>query len=259
METKIIAIANQKGGVGKTATTLNLGLALTEKGYNVLLVDVDHQSNLSSCLGFEPDGYPTIDTFIIQRAQMQPLSETDKAIRRSKLGIDYIPCSLALSRAEGDLWHSFSRERVLSSVLEDIVPKDRYHFVLIDNHSSLGIILNNVMIASDYVLIPVQTKAFSKDAVVDMLNLIKMLQHHSLNPKLKVLGLLPSMTSDDATHRSNIALLHETWPELVLPHSIQNNAHINSCLNLGKSLTKYKKVFPMYSDVAADILNRLEV
>ena len=140
---KIISIANQKGGVGKTTTTLNLGTALALKGFKVLLIDLDPQANLSSYLGFEGDGNPTISNMMMTIAANAKITADDfrSCVRVSAENkISYIPSDINLANAESYLMNALSRETVLKRILkrENI---DEYDYVLIDCLPSLGILL----------------------------------------------------------------------------------------------------------------------
>ena len=154
--TKVIALANQKGGVGKTTTSVNLGIGLARQGKLVLLIDADAQGNLTDSLGWnEPDKLPVSLATIMSKVIMEERIEPDEGILHHAEGIDLMPANIELSAMEVSLVNTMSREIVLRNYLKEV--KGKYDYVLIDCMPSLGMITVNALAAADSVIIPVQS------------------------------------------------------------------------------------------------------
>ena len=185
---KIIAIANQKGGVGKTTTTSNLGIGLAKQGKRVLLVDADAQGSLTASLGFtEPDKLEetlaTVMANIINDVEM----EDDYGILRHEEGIDLMPGNIELSGLEVSLVNVMSRELVMRSYIEQV--KERYDYILIDCMPSLGMLTINALAAADSVIVPVQAHYLPLKGMTQLMKTIGKVQRQ-LNPNLKIDGVL---------------------------------------------------------------------
>ena len=189
--TRTIAIAMQKGGVGKTTTAINLAAALTKLGQHVLAVDLDAQSNLTQHAGFDPEQMsPTI--YDPLKAEVDGLDgDAADAIYETKEGFHLLPSQPELSLVEVALINTLSRERVLTSILEDV--RSRYDFVLIDCSPSLGLLVINALTAADSVIIPVQTDYLAARGAFMILSSIETVKRKKLNPQLEVEGILLTM------------------------------------------------------------------
>lgn len=183
---KIIAIANQKGGVGKTTTTFNLGACLSKAGRKVLLIDADAQANTTSGIGMEPeDDDPTIYECLVDG-----LPAREAVMHTAIDGLDIICSNMNLVGAEVELRSFTDREKVLFRVLEPL--RNEYDYILIDCSPSLGIITVNALTASDSVLIPVQAEYFALEGISQLLNTIRIIKSR-LRPQLEIEGFLLTM------------------------------------------------------------------
>lgn len=189
--TRIIAIAMQKGGVGKTTTAINLSAALTNFGQSVLAVDLDAQGNLTQHAGFDPEQLsPTIYDSL--KAEVDGLeSDAAYAIYETAEGFHLLPSQPELSLVEVSLINTLSRERVLSNILDGV--SCNYDFVLIDCSPSLGLLVINALTAADSVLIPVQTDYLAARGAFMILSSIETVRRKKLNPNLQVEGILLTM------------------------------------------------------------------
>jgi chromosome partitioning protein len=244
---KTISIANQKGGVGKTTTALNLASALKLKGKSVLLIDLDPQGNLSNYLGFADDDKPTIGELMYKVVEGKPADLTS-AIRTSESndGLQYIPANINLANAEFYLSSAISRETVLRRVLLNLSDFD---FVIIDCLPSLGILLLNALAASDELLIPVQTQTFALAGLDQLMNIYNIVKS-GLNPKIHLLGILPTMadkTNMTATVKNGLAEDYgDTVFKTVISKSIEAAYSVEKkkslCLTGGKLGIEYMAV-----------------
>lgn len=190
----VIAISNQKGGVGKTTTTLSLGVALSKLGKKVLLLDADPQGDLTICMGYyeqeiekkSQEKMKTIATLIGGYINDIPLDINDVILHHEE-NIDLIPSNLDLSAMEIPLLNAMNREVVIKNCLKGI--KDKYDYILIDCMPSLGMITINALAAADKVVIPVQTQYLSLKSVSQLMDTVSRVKNH-INPKLEVGGIL---------------------------------------------------------------------
>ena len=188
---KVIAIANQKGGVGKTTTTVNLGIGLARQGKKVLLIDADAQGNLTDSLGWnEPDKLPVSLASIMTKVIQDEPFEPDEGILHHAEGVDLMPANIELSAMEVSLVNTMSREIVLRNYLSEV--KHKYDYVLIDCMPSLGMITVNALAAADSVIIPVQAHYLPAKGMAQLLQTINRVKKN-INPSLKIDGVLLTM------------------------------------------------------------------
>lgn len=198
---KIIAIANQKGGVGKTTTTINLGASLAKEGKRVLIIDADPQANATSGYGIDPRSMTSsiyeclVDGYPMDGSQVQTCVE----------GLDLLGSRIDLAGAEIELINKPNRERVLASLLAPI--SDKYDYILIDCSPSLGLITVNALTAANSVIIPVQAEYFALEGISKLLNTIRIIKS-KLNPHLEIEGFLLTM------YDARLRLANQIYEEL---------------------------------------------
>lgn len=219
MPCKIISLAQQKGGVGKTTTVINLGSALAQRGKKILLVDLDPQGALSAGLGLNPLSLEKTIYNVLRNSSVS-LAEI---ITQSKTGCDLVPANIDLAAAEVELVSEPGREHFLREALSSVI--DRYDYILIDCQPSLGLLTLNALSASSGVIIPVQTQYFALRGMDLLFQTIEKVQAR-LNPKLKIVGILPTMYDARTIHaREVLEELKRTYPKLILsavvPHTIK--------------------------------------
>ena len=245
----VLAFANQKGGVAKTTTTLNLGVALVEQGMRVLAVDLDPQGNLTMSQGWNPD---EIDRSMFDvLVHKLPVTEI---VRQNE--IDVAVSSIDLAGAELALSSMIGRERALEKALMPV--RESYDYVLIDTPPSLGLLTINALVAASGVIVPVQCEYLSLRGLVQLENTLSMIREN-LNPHVGIQGILPTMYDRRLLHsREAVEILKENFGDLVLNTRIRKTVRYAEAPVKGQSILKYDpsgEAAGMYRDLAKEVLN----
>ena len=246
---RVIAFANQKGGVAKTTTTLNLAVALKEQGFNVLAIDLDPQGNLTMSQGWNPD---EIDRSMFDVLVHQlPVQEI---IRPAE--IDVAVSSIDLAGAELALSSMIGRERALAKALASV--KGIYDYILIDTPPSLGLLTINALVASDGVIVPVQCEYLSLRGLVQLENTLSMIREN-LNPDVEIDGILPTMYDKRLLHsKEAVEILKENFGDLVYKTLIRKTIRYAEAPVKGQSVLSYDprgEAAELYRDLAREVLN----
>jgi chromosome partitioning protein len=217
--TRIIALANQKGGVGKTTTTLNLGAALAERGHRVLLVDLDPQSNLTICLGLKP--YEQEHT--TYQVLLNPKAGLAFAIQPVRERLDLVPATLEMAAAEIELASRVGRETLLRRAVASV--RNNYDYILLDPPPSLGLFTLNALASATEVLIPLQVEYLAYQAIAQLQQTIELMQEE-INPSLEIGGVLCTMVDSrkrlDTTIENRIRkLFGDRVYQTVIPDNVK--------------------------------------
>jgi chromosome partitioning protein len=246
---QVIAFANQKGGVAKTTTTLNLAVAFKEQGFSVLGVDLDPQGNLTMSQGMDPD--------TVERSMFDVLVHSvpiEEVIHRTE--IDLAVSSIDLAGAELALSSMIGRERALQKALLPV--RSRYDYVLIDTPPSLGLLTINALTASDGVIVPVQCEYLSLRGLVQLENTLSMIREN-LNPTVEIRGILPTMYDSRTLHgREAVEMLKENFGDLVFDTRIRKTVRYAEAPVQGASVLKYDprgSAAQAYRELAKEVLD----
>jgi chromosome partitioning protein len=230
----VIAMCNQKGGVGKTTTTINLGAALAEYGRKVLLVDFDPQASLTVGLGVNPND---VDTTIYHVMMERDVSVDDAIVQTSVPGLDLIPSNIDFAGAEMQLINEVAREQVLTRALSSAI--DRYDVILIDCQPSLGLLTVNALAASAGVIVPLECEYFALRGVALLKGTIDKVQDR-LNPRLQIVGLLGTMYDGRTLHsREVLQTLVDGWGDAVFHTVIRRTVKFSEATVAGEPLLAY--------------------
>jgi chromosome partitioning protein len=251
---RVAAVCNQKGGVGKTTTTINLGAALAEQGRRVLLVDFDPQGALSVGLGIQPH---ELDATIYNLLMERGLSAHDVLVRTSVDGLDLLPSNIDLSGAEVQLVHEVGREFVLGRVLTPVIPD--YDVILIDCQPSLGLLTVNALACADGVIVPLECEYFALRGVALLMETIEKVSSR-LSPKLAVDGVLATMYDSRTLHtREVLANVVQGFGETVFHTVISRTVRFPDATVAGEPITQFDPTSngaSAYRELAKEVLDR---
>lgn len=250
---RIISVANQKGGVGKSTTAVNLGACLAYLGKKVLLVDIDAQGNATSGVGIrKPDVVQDVYDVLINEIKIE-----NTILPSSRTNLDVVPATLQLAGAEIELTAMMARESRLKTAIDEL--KDQYDFILIDCPPSLGHLTINAFTASDGILIPVQCEYYALEGLSQLLNTVRLVQKH-FNPELEIEGVL--LTMYDARTNLGVEVVEEVrryFQEKVYHTIIPRNVRLSEAPSHGLSIVDYdlrSKGSEVYQALAKEVLAR---
>ena len=251
---KVIAIANQKGGVGKTTTAINRAASLAVLEKKVLIIDSDPQANTTSGLNFSPENDQKRTLYEVLIGQ---LNISDALIQTEMNNLHMIPSNINLVGAEIEMLQLDNHESIMKSALDTI--KDDYDYVIIDCSPSLGLITVNALVASDSVIIPVQPEFFALEGLGKLLQTIRIVQN-SLNPELTIEGFVVTMFDGRTkVHTQVVGELREHFKDMVFKTIIQRNIRLSEAPSHGKPIILYDVMSngtTNYLNLAIEVLQR---
>ena len=251
---RIVAVCNQKGGVGKTTTTISLGAALAEQGRRVLLVDFDPQGALSVGLGFQPH---ELDATVYNLLMQRGLTARDVIFKTNVDGMDLLPSNIDLSGAEVQLVHEVGREFVLARVLEPVAPE--YDVIMIDCQPSLGLLTVNALACADGVIVPLECEYFALRGVALLMETIDKVSRR-LNPKLEIDGLLATRYDSRTLHtREVLTNIVNGFGDKVFHTVINRTVRFPDATVAGEPITRFDSGSmgaSSYRELAKEVLER---
>lgn len=250
----VISVFNQKGGVGKTTSTISLAAALAEYGRKVLVVDFDPQGSLTVGLTGNQEIEPNIYHVVMGANKI-----SDILVKTSAKSVDLVPSGIDLSVAEGQLITAIGREYIMAKALEPVI--DQYDYILIDCLPSLGLLAVQALTASDFVLIPMQCEFFALKGIQLLEGTVELVINRT-NPRLKVLGLLPTMFKPVGHHKEVLQRVLAWYEKAVFHVAIPETIKFSDATHLGVPITISASNSPAaeaYRKAAAEVIERVEV
>jgi len=232
---KIVAIANQKGGVGKTTTAVNLGAALSELGHRILLVDLDPQANATSSFGLEG-----VEQISLYEPLLGEASITEKIFPTRRDGLFIVPADLDLAGAEVEIARMPNHLTRLAETLKPLHSDETFDFVFLDCPPSLGILMSNALAAADELLTPIQCEYFALEGLVKIVRLVEQVRDSGANKRLEITGIVMTMF-DGRTNLSEqvVADVREHFGERVYKIVIPRSVRLSEAPSFGKSILEY--------------------
>jgi chromosome partitioning protein len=246
-----LAVVNQKGGVGKTTTAVNLATTLAQAGRRTLLLDCDPQGNATSGLGRKETVEQSIYDALTGGVPLADVILHDVGVP----GLDLAPATLDLAGAEMEMFQELSRETILKKVLKPV--EKNYQYIFIDGPPSLGLLTLNILTAADAVLIPIQCEYYALEGISQLMNIVERVQHH-LNPKLAI-GLVVLTMHDERINLSRqvVAEVREFFGDLVAQTIVPRNVRLSEAPSFGQPIALYdpkSKGAAAYADLAQEVI-----
>lgn len=256
---RIISIVNQKGGVGKTTTALNISAGLAKVGKKVLLIDLDPQGNLSDYLGYTPDGKPTISEIIYQEVSGAQANQYDFIRRNEQEKLDYIPANKVLSAMVSIIGSDSNSQKVLKRILNKEMFSS-YDYIILDCKPSLDLLVCNALATSDSLIIPVQAELFAYQAVAEVMETIAKIKS-CVNPKLRVAGILVTMFRKQTSMSNDVhEALKESYQNMVfdIPISFLSEAGKSTYHQMSLLNSKGSRIGQEYMEVVQQFVEKEE-